>query len=562
MIEIEACIGKRLAFVPVSAVPFLHSGQRYLIREYKRVICEMSTTNSYREATSAFNKRFNRNGDEALKRNTYVHDVIACGNDLIEAKRKVTAERLIAYGFNPDTCEYEHGELPEALRNHLPDKVTVSPSTGVTAPPSDEWNADNPNQEIPSSYLYVHEKGKRAEYSDEAAGTLTDPNEESQTEVQETEGTGSKEYSQPDNDTTKYVSKRRGKRVEVAPEKKQGTVDQYVQWRNEHVKSPISKILYGWDVEVDTSEVVYISSDADLVPKQDKIHVKGGKPERKNKGRSEQKESDEPLNVNHWDIKVEWDGFSYGITGIRKDVYRELLVFLIENGLINRYLVFFSDGERIIFDDIGYYFRYWHYVIYLDYFHLQHKAYEYLSQAIKHIKMADPRETPEYYKRGPKKGQLKQQKEIFMSVAYSRVVSSALFAGNWKESILYLRNINPDHVDKPSTFGERGIISPVLPSGRRLVSLTPPIPQRVGTTLLYPGLRRERVRTGGKKAVMPRQRLKPVSIMARPMSGFLRIPSRLRRVIQQSNGYKRQIRWRQLHLLTQLVRYEGRAPYM
>ena len=454
MIEVEACIGKRLAFVPVSAVPFLHTGQRYLIREYKRVICDLSTTNTYRKATSEFNKRFNRNGDEALKRNTYVHDVIACGNDLIEAKRKVTAERLIAYGFNPDTCEYEHGELPETLRNQLPDMVTISPSTGVTAPPSDEWNADNPNQAIPPEYLYVHQKGKGAKYSDEAAGTVTDPNEESQVEVQGTEGDASKEYSQPDNDTTKYVLKRRGKRVEVPPDKKQETINQYVQWRNEHVKNPISKILYSWSVEVDSSQVVYISSDADLVPKQDKTHVKGGKPERKSKKRTEQKGTDEPVNVSHWDIKVEWDGLNYGITGMRKDVYRQLLIFLFENGLINRYMVFFSDGEKIIFDDIDYHFRYWHHVIYLDYFHMQHKASEYLSQAIKHIKMPDPRETPEYYKRGPKKGQIKHQKEIFMSVAYSRVVSSALFAGNWKEAIFYLRNISPDHVENPDMLNE------------------------------------------------------------------------------------------------------------
>ena len=462
MVEIEFCVGRFLCFVPACSVPFLYAGQRYLTREYKKAICDLSTSHSYRGATTEFNKRYNRVGDAALKSSTYVHDLIACGNELIEAKRKHTAERLIAFGFNPETCEYEHGELPEVLRNHLPDMVTVSSSTGVTDLPSDEWDVKNPNQEIPLEYLYVHKKKAKEEdhkYSGEPIGTVTDPNEEDHEEGhrgdhQGENDTPTKEYSQPDNDTTKYVRKRREKRVEIPPDKKQEVIDQYVRWRNEHVSGPASKIRYQWGVELDSSQVVYISSDADLVPKQDKTHVKGGKPERKSKRKSQQEGTDEPVNVSHWDIKVEWDIFGYGLTGMRQDVYRQLLVFLIDNGLIQRYLVFFSDGEKCIYEDINRYFRYCHFKIYLDYYHMQHKSSDYLSQAIKHLKVRDPRETPVYYKRGPKKGQVKEWKEIFLSVSYSRVVSSILFAGNWKEAILYLQNINPDHVIRPDILNE------------------------------------------------------------------------------------------------------------
>ncbi len=450
MIEIEFCIGIQTCFVPISTVSFLHAGQRYLSREYKRAICELATTVSYRKALSEFNKRFYRTGDSALKHSTFVRDVIACGTDLIKTKRQITKERLIFYGFNPDTCEYTHGELPESLRNHMPKRITVSDKTGVVLFPSDEWDSSKPEEEIPREYLYIHKVPSKTGGSQKHSGEAMDMSDDLDGQKKKGDDKGTKEHSQPDDDTTHYVRKRRGTRIEVAPEEKQQVVDQYVEWRNGQVKNPISKILFRWSVEADSGEVVYISSDADLVKKQCKTHVKGGKPERKGKHDI----TDEPVNVDHWDIKVEWDDQSYGITGTREDVYRQLLVFLLENGLINRFLVFFTDGESCIFNDIRWYFRHWNYVIYLDYFHMQHKAGQLLSQAIKHIPVNDPRETPEYYKRGPKKGQVKKWPQVYLSVLYGRVVSSALFAGNWKEAILYLRNIDPAHVKDPDALNE------------------------------------------------------------------------------------------------------------
>ena len=124
------------------------------------------------------------------------------------------------------------------------------------------------------------------------------------------------------------------------------------------------------------------------------------------------------------------------------------------NGLITRHLVFFTDGETCIFEDIAKYFHYWSYDVFIDYYHIMHKVYELLSLAIKHIKLPDPREAPVLYVRGPKKGQVKSREEIFLSRLYARVVSSALFVGNWKEAILYLRNIDPANVSNPDKLNE------------------------------------------------------------------------------------------------------------
>lgn len=132
MVEIEFCIGRRLCFVPISAVSFLYAGQRYLTREYKKSICDLSITLSYQKARDEFNKRYNRLGDSLLRHTTHVNDVVSCGNSLIAAKREITRERLVAYGFHPKTCEYEHGEIPADIKNHYPRRGTVSPTREVT----------------------------------------------------------------------------------------------------------------------------------------------------------------------------------------------------------------------------------------------------------------------------------------------------------------------------------------------------------------------------------------------------------------------------------------------
>ena len=469
MIEVLFCIGPVTCFVPESATPYLTAGQQYQTREYKKAICDLATTNSYRMACVEFDKRYNRTGDNCIKRTTFVKHMTDCGKELIRVKDKIAAETIESFGFNPDTLEYLNGELPENLHSRKAEFITVTATDEIRMFPSDEWDPENPEMEIPQEYLYSFRcQTRNCNHSEKSTDVITHEDEYEETSRKEVpskedihEGTLKTEhqsagdgqtttvakeqkYSVPDNDTTPYVKKRRGKRTEVEPERKQYTVDDYLRWRNSNLKSPISKILYRWTLEKDSRQVVYISSDADLVPKQSEKHVAGGKAERRSK----------KDNVVHWNIKVEWDDRSYGITGTRESVYHQLCAFLLTNNLITRYMVFYTDGETCIFEDIDRYFFNWDHVIYIDYFHLMHKTHELLSQAIKHIKVIDPKGPTIYYKIGPKKGQVKKSTEVFLSRLYARVVSSALFAGNWKEAILYLRDIDPKHVAKAEPLDE------------------------------------------------------------------------------------------------------------
>ena len=433
MIEIEFCIGRMVTFAPMTVASYLQAGQRYLTQKYEEVICDLVTTLSYRDGNSAFNKRYGRKGDEQLSLSTFVKDVLANGTRLIEAKETEAKRILEEYGFNYETGLYKDDVLPESLCNNLPDMIAISPREDIMHPPDDEWDSAHPNAEIPSKYLYKHRKKSRHSEIDVPAK-----------DVKMLEKEEEHQYSKPDDTPFKYPQKRRSKRIEVSSERKSDMINDYVEWRNSHVRHDSSKVLYLWGVELDSSQVIYIHPDADLVPKQCGTHVKGGKSELR----------DKKENVVHWNIQVEWDGKSYGITGTRQSVYPQLRAFLLENHLTHRYFIFFSDGESCIYDDIEKWFYCWHYVIYLDFHHAKKKVYELISLAIKSERVEDPSDDPGEYHRGPNKGKPKPKKKTSLSRLYGKVVVSALFAGNWKEAILYLRDINPDDVVKPDALND------------------------------------------------------------------------------------------------------------
>ena len=270
------CIGVIPCYVSESAVSFLRPGQQYLTREYKKAICDLSTFNSYRTACAEFDKRYNRKANESLKRSTFSKHLSICGAELIARKDREAAEILEFYGFDPETLEYVKGEFPEELRTKTAEKVTLSETSDIKEFPSDDWNPDDPDRKIPEEYLYRHTKASKADdagtkFSDEGTDVISLEDEEAAEDEasgenlkkdssarDSAEGVQQKQFSKPDEDTTPYSKKRRVRSPETPPEEKLARMDSYRAWRNEHLKNPISRILYRWSQEKDSREVVYI----------------------------------------------------------------------------------------------------------------------------------------------------------------------------------------------------------------------------------------------------------------------------------------------------------------
>jgi hypothetical protein len=390
---------------------------------------------SYRKAWETFNADFSRTATNTeIPRDTFIKDAINEGQALIKAKEKAMRETLAKFGFDPETGKYMKGDLPPELCNSEPEYITTD---SVSFLLSMDSSLQDDEDTIEEPYLdKAAEEAIVRKANEEPSGTPTNesPGRE---ETPEADTAASKEYSQPDTDNFQYHRKRRGARRVVDPEKRQEIAEGYVQWMNAIPGEQALRILHSWKGEKDEFQVVYIGIDAVLVPKQSKTHIKGGK-EYLPSNRS---------TVDHWNIRVDWDSFSYHITALkRKEAFLELLAFLLENSLITRYLIFMTDGETDIFTDIDEYFELWHKRTYLDFFHIRKKAFELLSMALVSQKLPDPRGNVEYYKIGPKKGQIKKQDNTSLSILYARRVSTLLWTGNVQEAIDYLRNIDPKHV--------------------------------------------------------------------------------------------------------------------
>ena len=205
----------------------------------------------------------------------------------------------------------------------------------------------------------------------------------------------------------------------------------------------LCKILHVWELETDTKQIVYVMIDAVYVKQQAEKHIMDSTKKQKRSLKDEENQR-----VTHWNIKIEWDeSKSYVINDEDLDIaLKQLLAFFLVNGLISRYIVFFTDGESKIFTAIDTYFSYWEHSVYLDYPHVQKKCYDLLSKAIISRRVADPRGEKEFYVKGPKAGQVKKQEMTSLSVLYTRRVTSILWAGNTAEAVNYLKNIDPEYI--------------------------------------------------------------------------------------------------------------------
>ncbi|MBQ1491624.1 MAG: hypothetical protein IIZ39_06660, partial [Blautia sp.] len=318
-----------------------------------------------------------------------------------------------------------------------------------------QWNPDAPNFQ----QLEEPAPSKRFYKKDEV------PEESIQKAMEKDLGVPP-EYSQPDT-TERVKKKQKRKRHELVLEAEmQRIIDGYVAWFNEHADCDLTKILNGWKVEKRTDDVLYIAIDAVYVNMQDEKHVAGGKKYLK----------EEKPKVSHWNIHVEMGDTRYIIT----DTYLphamfQLVAYIMDNDLYNRYFIFFTDGETAIFEMIKRFFSGWEYAIYLDLFHATHKLYEVLSMAIKSVRVVDPQGKHKYYERGPKTGEIRKHVMTSLSRLYARRAASILYVGNIPELISYLENIDPavianrEALDKLITyFKGKGIFATCYALRRRL----------------------------------------------------------------------------------------------
>lgn len=423
-LPVECCIGRMDVLVPVSLIPHmgLRNG-RYLTTAYRRIACKQTTKESFRGACVTFNDTMGRTkSGTAIPLSTFEQDVLDDGLRLIIAKNMEADAVLQRFGIVPETGKHISGALPDNIKNNVPDWCEVAPA------PSHEDAAKEVEEVLKQLDETFNPHQPDLEIPEDPSGS------------QQQEAEGACTPSEPDRDTTIRTKKRR--RVKkYKPCKDPYEVDAiangYVRWFNNAVKIEPYRILRSWKLERDVTQVLYIAIDAVFVNEQAEKHVKGGStesPEKKPK-------------VGLWTAKLEWETGSYLITDPDlHNAVKQILAYILENSLNKRFFVFFTDGEKCIFEKIDSFFKEWNYVIYLDFLHARDKIFDRLSNALVARREPDPRKEPELYRRGSKKGEIKKQAMISVSRLYARRAVSILWAGNVAELIQYLRNIPKEDI--------------------------------------------------------------------------------------------------------------------
>ena len=162
-----------------------------------------------------------------------------------------------------------------------------------------------------------------------------------------------------------------GANVEVSPdksdlEKKQQAINAVNESRT--VKIPFS--AQDIFIENDPAKCVYISVDD--------IGVKRQKDQR-----TEDYVKD-TANVENTVADIQFDDHRYRLTAVGMlNLFKSVEAFLLENSLLNRELIFFTDGAMNIKSNIGQLFAFHPYHLFLDWYHLRKKCQELLSSSIR-----------------------------------------------------------------------------------------------------------------------------------------------------------------------------------
>lgn len=155
----------------------------------------------------------------------------------------------------------------------------------------------------------------------------------------------------------------------------------------------------------DPQETIYISID--------NIGVKHQKEHR---SKDEEKKS---VYVQNTVADIETNNGSYKVTGVgMKNVFLYVLSYLLQNNLlVEKKLVFLTDGARDIFANIEELFAFHPYTVILDWYHLKKRCQEYLSMSVKG----------------------KEQRNAIL-----QKLLRILWVGNADEALVYLQNLEED----------------------------------------------------------------------------------------------------------------------
>jgi len=398
---VEASCGRFVVALPQGDNGLLMNCSRVLSSCYQERISMLATKMSYRNAVLVFNTMTGRSGTkDEIPLSTFNDDIEYIGTNLIQYKKDCAKEILTTYKFSPDTGLYTDSIFPEEYRTAVHKSITIVPSEimGYT------------EEEFSRKYLVP---------------------------MPLSSGYGKEVFSKPDMEVYPIVKTRRSSRKTLLPDTIKDTCHQYVL-RNNNKERDVNKwILHPCELEIDSTEVLYISIDAVLVPEQSESRVKNGKCQLKEK----------KTFISHWNIRLEYGTQRYSVTSTDKEeVYKEILAVILNNKLYNKYMVFFTDGEKCIFEDIGRFFHNWKHSIYLDWFHLQEKVFSLMTMIIHAERVIDPHGKTEYYKTGSKKGEVKSQEKTSLSRLYARELCLILWYGNTDEAVFYLNHLDPDVV--------------------------------------------------------------------------------------------------------------------
>ena len=124
------------------------------------------------------------------------------------------------------------------------------------------------------------------------------------------------------------------------------------------------------EIEANPADCVYISIDD--------IGVKHQKASRN------QEETKDSKYIENTVVHIQYGSASYALTSVgMRETIKLLLSFLLFNNLLNKELIFFTDGAKNIKSHIESIFSFHPYTVILDWFHLKKKCQELLSMSIK-----------------------------------------------------------------------------------------------------------------------------------------------------------------------------------
>ena len=124
------------------------------------------------------------------------------------------------------------------------------------------------------------------------------------------------------------------------------------------------------EIEANPADCVYISIDD--------IGVKHQKASRS------QEETKDSKYIENTVVDIQYGSASYALTSVgMRETIKLLLSFLLFNNLLNKELIFFTDGAKNIKSHIESIFSFHPYTVILDWFHLKKKCQELLSMSIK-----------------------------------------------------------------------------------------------------------------------------------------------------------------------------------